>query len=379
MKAALIRSFERISTALLSRPVRVLRASGRSKGERLMPLAYTYRATDKGEVTYRFFESADTIAYRLFALPLQPSPVSCRELRLSLDLTAVQAGDSLTVELATSRASLNDRWVHPARERIPQARRFIAEISGLSLRDRARRVCGHYLPFVGKPIGKDYYFGDDYGDYPREARVQDGVTLVTSYCSKGRLLDIGCAMGGHVSGFVKAGFDACGVDVSPFAIEQARMQFESQRFKQADLDVAGVPFPGQFEILWMWDVLEHFSHPQEVLAKVTTCASEHGWLFLHTSNADSLTHRLWGSDWEGFSDYSHYGVGQITTSSLRAWLDSLGWRIVSWRCYGVWLERWDSVAAGLDEVCGRSEELQALIRERELGDFLCVVARRGKA
>jgi len=99
-------------------------------------------------------------------------------------------------------------------------------------------------------------------------------------------------------------------------------------------------------------------------------------LFLHTSNSNSLTHRLFGTNWEGYSDYSHYGVDQITSTSLRVWLDRLGWDIIHWECGRIWAEGVDPVLMRLKEVFEVVPEMKVFLEEMELGDAIQVVARK---
>jgi hypothetical protein len=180
----------------------------------------------------------------------------------------------------------------------------------------------------------------------------------------------------YTRAFLDGGFDAYGVDISPFAIDQAQMLVGADRAKCADLDVQEIPFPGGFETIWMWDVLEHFRGPDAILAKVSGCATEGSILVLHTSNAESLTRRLFTRDWEGYSDYSHWGVEQVTCKSLRDWLGRLGWKITNFECGGVWIAGSDPVMLRLQDVFTWMPELKILLEEADLGDFITLVATK---
>jgi hypothetical protein len=182
----------------------------------------------------------------------------------------------------------------------------------------------------------------------------------------------------YTKGFLDAGYDAFGLDNSSFAVSEAARRVGTLRVRQCDVDRAEIPFPGLFDVLFAWDVLEHSASPAEMVAKISAKAAPGAWLFLHTSNADSLAHRLLGSDWEAYSDYSHYGVDQVSADTVRTWLDGCGWQIVEWRCDSVWVAHVDPVLAQLRQMFVRSPELATLLAERDLGDLILVVARKGK-
>jgi SAM-dependent methyltransferase len=272
-------------------------------------------------------------------------------------------------------------WINESRIRSSVAerqssRKFLAHLQLAQGPNHWARTCPHYLPFENKAIGKDYYFGDDYVDYPRETYVQSALDLVWRYCTGGRLLDVGCALGIYTKAFLDAGFDAYGVDTSEFAVAEAVKLTGTGRVTRCNLDVADIPFANPFDIFWAWDVLEHSTDPEKMLSKITARAHPGSCLFLHTSNAASLTHILFKEDWEGYSDYSHFGVRQVSALSLPVWLDNLGWDILDWRCQDVWVPDADPVTARLHDAFQTIPELALLLSERNLGDFVLVVARK---
>ena len=118
-------------------------------------------------------------------------------------------------------------------------------------------------------------------------------------------------------------------------------------------------------------MLDYVPHPNCIEVSVKGAL-----LFLHTSNGDSLTHRLFGKDWEGYSDYSHYGVEQVTCSSLRVWMEKFGWDVIHWECGKIWTEGIDPVLIRLKEVFSLIPELRVFLEEMELGDTIHLVARQ---
>jgi hypothetical protein len=351
------------------------RAFGDPRGSALLPLAYTYRADD-GKIGYKIHKGGDTFRYQLHTLEWAKGQAVPGKPCLSFALEGVKPGDCLRVNLLEPAAWINGSRIPSAAAERPSARKFLAHLQLAQGPNHWARACPHYLPFANKAIGKDYFFGDDYADYPRQTDSRSALDLVRRHVARGRLLDVGCALGIYTKAFLDAGFDAYGIDVSEFAVTEAMNLVGAGRVARCNLDESAVPFEHPFEVFWLWDVLEHSANPQKMLETITAKASAGSWLFLHTSNAESLTHALFQEDWEGFSDYSHYGVRRITATNLPLWLTDLGWNIVEWYCGDVWVPAGDPVVWRLMEAFYAIPELVVLLSERNLGDFIRVVARK---
>jgi 2-polyprenyl-3-methyl-5-hydroxy-6-metoxy-1,4-benzoquinol methylase len=357
-------------------------ANGTATGSwpaKLLKVRYDYRASPDGVVSYRMLTAGTDLAYQLYTLTYGDDLRACKgEQVLSCSLPSVQPGDVLRVGLAKPSVSLNDQPVGFSTGPAKPARKYVAELRSFDGPTRFTRLCCHYLPYENKPIGEDYYFGDDYVNYPeQQAKVlQQLVNLVRQYSPGGRVLEIGCALGLYCKALLDAGFDPYGVDVSSFAAAEAGKRVGADRVRQCNVDQEEIPFPGQFDVLLLWDVLEHSTDPARMIAKVSERAAAGAWLFLHTSNAGSLTHRIMASDWEGYSDYSHYGVDRVSADSLRSWLKESGWQVEDWQCSSIWVEGVDPVMLRLQQVFHGYQELAALLAERDLGDLINVVARK---
>jgi 2-polyprenyl-3-methyl-5-hydroxy-6-metoxy-1,4-benzoquinol methylase len=347
-----------------------------SQGKTLLPVRYTYRASPKGLVSYHIQLDGYDLLYSLHTSAFSMHQPVQGDVCFSFSLPSVKKGDTLQVALTEPRAWINSREIDVVSSNQQKARKFIAKLALSNGSGRLTRVCSHYLGFEGKAIGKDYYFGDDYVDYPKETDVEYALDLVRKHRSKGRLLDVGCALGIYTKAFLERGFDAYGIDTSDFAATEAAKRVGDGRIRQSNIDLSDIPFDGTFDIFWVWDVLEHSTDPQRMLIKLTESASSGSLLFLNTTNVDSLQHRLLGGDWEGYSDYSHYGAEVISVNSLVAWLKDLDWEIIDLKCYDVWVAGADPVISRLSDAFRRIPELSILLSERDLGDVIFAVARK---
>ena len=100
-------------------------------------------------------------------------------------------------------------------------------------------------------------------------------------------------------------------------------------------------------------------------------------LLINTTNADSLSHHILGEKWEGYYDWSHYGVDQVSVRSMRSELDRLGWRILQLTTDTLWASDADPFAATLRDWFSADARFRRLLSDRELGDFItCVAVKR---
>ena len=112
------------------------------------------------------------------------------------------------------------------------------------------------------------YFESQYRDYERQNPVRKLtfyrrlVEMGAGDRSRPRILDIGCAYGLFLSN-LGDGWERYGEDASEYAIRIAREKSPSVHF---DLSLLGNhPFAGPFEIITVFDVLEHVLKLEELL------------------------------------------------------------------------------------------------------------------
>ncbi|MEX2221172.1 MAG: class I SAM-dependent methyltransferase [Candidatus Rokuibacteriota bacterium] len=134
-------------------------------------------------------------------------------------------------------------------------------------------------------------------DGARSRTVADRLALVGSYRRlPGRLLDVGCGTGVFVCAAQDGGWEATGVDASAWAVAMGGQRCPRARFRAGLL--SEIDFPaGSFDVVTLWDVLEHVPRPVETLEKIRSWLALDGWLFLSLPNAESRIARLMGKRW----------------------------------------------------------------------------------
>ncbi|MFQ5341116.1 MAG: methyltransferase domain-containing protein [Anaerolineae bacterium] len=137
-----------------------------------------------------------------------------------------------------------------------------------------------------------------------------------------RVLDIGCHVGLFLEAAAARGWDAWGVEPSQWAVAQAR---------ERDLQViqgtlAGSSLPhSHFDLVTLWDVIEHFSDPMSELRRIAGIVRPGGWICTHTMDVGSLFARVMGRRWPWLMEMHLYYFSRVT---LAAMLQRAGFRVV---------------------------------------------------
>lgn len=181
----------------------------------------------------------------------------------------------------------------------------------------------------------DYYATDDpkggYANYFLDSDVnrrtfRDRVRAIEKrYGRKGRLLDVGCALGDFLTEAKDAGWDVEGVEISHFAAQRARergLRVATGRLEDLDLP------PASFDVITLYDAIEHMTDPVSTLAAVRRLLVPGGIVHLVTPNVGGMQARLLGRHWYHYKPGEHlyYFAPQTLRSTVeRAGLAWRGW------------------------------------------------------
>jgi len=101
---------------------------------------------------------------------------------------------------------------------------------------------------------------------------------------RGRLLELGCGGGRFLRGIAAArpGLALCGIDVSRRALQAARARTSGVEFRLAESPAAPLPAAeGEFDVVCVFDVLEHVLDPAATLREVRRVLRAGGLFHLH--------------------------------------------------------------------------------------------------
>lgn len=193
------------------------------------------------------------------------------------------------------------------------------------------------------------------------------------------LLDIGAYIGVFVETAAAAGWDAWGVEPSEWAAAEAQKHGLNVIVGTQDaLELEG----RSFDVVTMWDVIEHMDDPAAELAKAFQLLNPGGLLAVHTMDIDSLTARVMGRRWPWLMDMHLHYFSQRTLAKM---LIQNGYEVIWSRAQGRYLrlgylatrmQAWNKhlgrVTTGLVNGLG----LHKVAVPVNFGDLFTVIAKR---
>jgi 2-polyprenyl-3-methyl-5-hydroxy-6-metoxy-1,4-benzoquinol methylase len=102
----------------------------------------------------------------------------------------------------------------------------------------------------------------------------------------GRLLEIGAGYGYFLKLANDAGWDSEGVEISPYCCQVARQQ--GCAIRQGSLDDFEF-VNGHYDVVVLWDVIEHFAEPDQIIGRCWELLRSGGGLMMRTPDARGLT------------------------------------------------------------------------------------------
>lgn len=151
----------------------------------------------------------------------------------------------------------------------------------------------------------DYGYGNYLEDIACHRRTfKKKADFVTRFKKSGRMLEIGSAGGFFLDEMRRRGFAVEGIELSPRACAFARREFGIETIHNQRLEDLDFP-PGSFDLLVLFDVIEHLSDPFAALRHLRRLLKPDGVMVLQTQNVDSLCARLLGRRWHHYKHLEH--------------------------------------------------------------------------
>jgi 2-polyprenyl-3-methyl-5-hydroxy-6-metoxy-1,4-benzoquinol methylase len=179
---------------------------------------------------------------------------------------------------------------------------------------------------------RDFGYTDYLADEPCYVRTfrMRGRWIARHKPPPGRLLDVGCAAGFALTALRELRYDVFGVEISQRMAEVARRRVGAERVHCGVLEEVERlrPFDGPFDVITMFDVVEHVEDPVALLACARRLLAPGGIVVLETQNVSSLFARLLGVRWQHYKFQEHlYHFDPRTLAALlrKAGLDLSQW------------------------------------------------------
>ena len=134
------------------------------------------------------------------------------------------------------------------------------------------------------------------------------------------ILDVGCGVGYFLKACQEKGWKACGVEPSARAAQYGRTEFNLD-IREGTL--LSVDFPEKyFDVLTLYDVLEHVPDPAANLKKAFKLLRPSGFLVVETINFGHWKSKKQGADWEQIVPPEH--LFYFTPATLKSLAEQSG-------------------------------------------------------
>ena len=168
------------------------------------------------------------------------------------------------------------------------------------------RLKNKYLKYL---YSKEYFNNTESTHFGYEDYLADENKIVKTFSkriddiekiakNKGTLLDIGCATGFFMKAAKDKKWKVEGVEISDFAANYASKRFKFKIYKD---DFLNLDLPkNHYDVVTLWDVIEHFNDPKKSLAGINKILKPGGLLVLSTPDVNSWPSKITRDKWVGY-------------------------------------------------------------------------------
>lgn len=153
--------------------------------------------------------------------------------------------------------------------------------------------------------------GDDSLTHAQEKRLNRELKLIERFRKNSTLLEIGPGRGWFVIHGKKSGWETWAVEINKEAFKRLQTSGLDNVIHCAAEDM-NVP-SDYFDVVRMWDVIEHLRSPSTVIRAIERCLRPGGYLRLSTTNFASLSRLVNGPDWVYLNGSDHIHLFEPAT------------------------------------------------------------------
>lgn len=172
---------------------------------------------------------------------------------------------------------------------------------------------------------------------------------------KGKLLDVGTHTGLFVKIAKDSGWDATGVEPNKWSVDFAKKNYGISLINKSFSD--NLFPPDTFDVITMWDVIEHFTDPILEIRKVYKYLKPGGMFVFSTVDPKSVLAKIMGTRWPWYMEMHRIFLDH---QSAKHYLEKEGFEKVTfkphWRnlSLGYFATRLAAIHPSIAELCGRA-------------------------
>lgn len=201
-----------------------------------------------------------------------------------------------------------------------QKDKFDLRHSGLNYQVYECGSCGFYFipPFFRKQVQYTQYKDESVSKAVRAGnnwvkiqRHKLRMKFIKKFIPKGKLFDLGAGWGHFMLAAKEMGYEVSGIEISEqpylYCVQDLKLPVEH-------LDFFKLPVDRTYDIITMWDVLEHIDEAGTFLAKCNQHTVSGGYLFLQVPQIDSYIAKREGGNWKmmGLDHVNYFSKKTIT-------------------------------------------------------------------
>lgn len=123
---------------------------------------------------------------------------------------------------------------------------------------------------------------------------------------RGKILDVGCALGFFMERALEFGYDPYGIDVSNYAVSYASKKFPKKVFCG---DLKKAEFKSNFfDGVTLFQTIEHLDNPLETIKEAVRILKRRGYLVIATPNHNCIVRKVLGKHWFEYKPAEHLGI-----------------------------------------------------------------------
>lgn len=201
-----------------------------------------------------------------------------------------------------------------------QKNQFSLRYSGLNYQVVACNNCGFEFipPYFRKQVKYTQYKDESVSravragnNWVKIQRHKLRLKFIRKYKKEGKLFDLGAGWGHFMLAAKEMGYEVSGIEISEqpylYCVQDLKLSVEH-------IDFFKLPVDRKFDVITLWDVLEHIDDAGTFLEKCNKHTQLEGYLFLQVPQIDSYIAKREGGKWKmmGLDHVNYFSKASIT-------------------------------------------------------------------